>query len=672
MLASLSQAQNKATDNPFAAIDARKTQPVAPPPQANVVPKQPLPPDVKPPMSQSEAFGQGAWQGVTFGWGDELQGLSAALATIPGGGNASDLMKLAWGTYSQNPSDVTAQAFNNAVAEARRTLEEAKKHYPGTVLGGEVAGGAIVPLPGGPLTGAGRSVAARVGSGALQGSIAGGITGAGSAEGDISQRAGPAAIGAGVGGVVGGGVGAVGPAIANYIGRAIYGLAAPQRQAQAQLARTATQAVGTPERVLRHQMTPDTVVADVLGEPGRVLARGVKNIDPAAASVLQEPLERRAAGQYRRLLDFLESKFGPLGDNEMAKLAVRAEQAQVTTPMYQGVMQQFPSGVMPVRLVNLIDQHPTLRSAAEDALRIVQENAAVQRRPVPGVDSLEFWDQVKRNIQGKIDFSVTQPGTATSGEQRSLKELQRVIINELDNVTGGPQGPYAKARAMSEAYFDIGGAIKEGQRFIKSNQFTTEQAVNAMRGMSPDAQEAFRKAAVSQMLDKMSNVNDSHNLWKGIYSNPANKAKMEFLFNGDQRALNQFEAMHHVERLQERLREAVRGNSTTAQQLAALGTIGVGGSGAGYGIYSGNMSLDPTTPQGAAVLGSAAVALRKGANYRMAEHLAQMLVSKDPDLIQKAVNAAAGDARMMNVLRQMTENILSRTGGAAVGRSIGD
>jgi hypothetical protein len=664
----VAQASTKITPgNPF----AEAAQPPVVPPTS--VAKPALPPQMQTgDIGQGAAFATGVEQGLSFGWSDEVRGLAAALATIPGGGSALDLVRLAWGTYSQDPNAETAKAYNAAVTEARRVLAEAKKQYPGTTLGGEVLGGAAFPLPGGPLTSAGRTVASRVGSSVLQGGIAGGVTGAGSAEGDISKRVGPALIGAGGGAAIGGAVGGLGPTFANYIGGAILDAARPAARAVRKVANLAVDASRLPakDRILPHQMTPETMVADLLGEPGRGAARAVHNMSDVASSIMKDATEVRASGQYRRLLDWLEGKFGPLGDNEMAKLAVRAEQAQVTTPLYQGVMQQFPSGVMPQRLIALIDQHPTLRGAAEDALRIVRENAALQQRPVPGVDSLEFWDQVKRNIQGKIDFSVTTPGTSASGEQRSLKELQRVIINELDNATGGPKGPYAQARAASEAYFDIGGAIKEGQRFIKSNQFTTPQAENLMRGMSPDAQEAFRKAALSQMLDKFGGVKDSHNLWKGINSSPDAQAKLKFLFNGDQRAIQEFEAMQHVENLHERLREAVRGNSTTVKQY--LTAVALGGTGVPLGYLTGNMSLDPTTASGAAAWSGGALATRRFANQQMAEHLATMLVSRDPDIIQRAVRAAAGDVRMMNLLRTMVENAASRTGGAAVGRSIGD
>ena len=674
MLASL--ATNKFTPgNPFAS-DASPPQTVAPP---TVTPKQPLPPAMQTgDVGQGTAFATGVEQGVTFGFGDELRGIEAGLgASVPGGTGerlmaAINIAKQAWGNYQNNPNDAAMAAYKKAVEDARRLYAQSKQQYPGTTLGGELLGGAAVPLPGGPLTSAGRSVAARTGSAVLQGGLSGGLTGVGSAEGDISQRASSGAIGA----VGGAGIGAVvaraAPTVANYIGGAIMDAARPAARAVRKVANLAIDAGRTAPggRVLPHQMTPETMVADLLGEPGRGAARAVHNLSDVASSTIKDATEVRASGQYRRLLDWLESKFGPLGDNEMAKLAVRAEQAQVTSPMYQGVMQQFPSGVMPPRLIGLIDQHPTLRSAAEDALRTIRENAAVAQRPAPGVDSLEFWDQVKRNIQGKIDFAVTTPGTGSSGEQRSLKELQRVIINELDGATGGPQGPYAQARAASEAYFNIGGAIKEGQRFIKSNQFTTAQAENAMRGMSPDAQEAFRKAALSQLLDKFGAVKDSHNLWKGINHSPDAQAKMKFLFNNDPKAIQEFEALQHVENLHERLREAVRGNSTTVKQY--LTAAALGGTGVPIGYLTGNMSLDPTTGSGAAAWSGAALGARRFANQRMAEHLATLLVSRDPDMIQQAVKAASGDVRMMNLLRTMVENATARTGGAQLGRSIGD
>jgi len=673
-LASLSQAQNVApapAANPFITT----TPPQAAQPTAT--PKQPLPPAMQTgDVGQGTAFGQGAWQGATFGFGDELQGMEAALGTsIPGGAGerlltAINIAKQAWGSYQANPNDAAMAAYTKAVAEARRLYAQSKQQYPGTTLAGEVAGGAAVPLPGGPLTSAGRTVASRVGSGIMQGSIAGGLTGAGSAEGDISQRIGPALTGAAGGAVVGAGVAGAAPTFANYIGGALLDAARPAARAVRKVANLAVDAGRTAEkgRVLPGQMTPETMVADLLGEPGRGAARAVHNMSDVASSIVKDATEVRASGQYRRFMDWLESKFGPLGDNEMARLAVKAEQAQVTRPLYQGAYDQFPRGVVTQRLVGLLQGHQRMQEVGQKALREIGDNAAVQNRPSPGVDSLEFWDAAKRVIDADIRGAKARPDGAN--DFAALTELKRVLLNEIDSVTGGPQGPYANARAVASEYFGIDRAIKEGQRFIKVDAFKAPQAENAMRGMGPDAQEAFRKAALSQLLDKYAKPGDSHNLWKGIHNSPDAQAKLNFLFNGDQKLIAEFEAMKHVENLHERLREAVRGNSTTVKQY--LTAAALGGTGVPIGYLTGNMSLDPTTGSGAAAWSGAALGARRFANQRMAEHLATMLVSRDPDLIQQAVKAASGDVRMMNLLRTMVENVSSRTGGAAVGRSIGD
>jgi hypothetical protein len=674
----VAQAQNKAPveDNPY----ARFATGAAPPPAApTATQKAPLPPQMQTgDVGQGTAFMTGVEQGLTFGFGDELRGIEAGLgASIPGGVGerlmaAVNIAKQAWGNYQNNPNDAAMAAYKKAVEDARKLYAQSKQQYPGTTLGGEVAGGAAVPLPGGPLTSAGRTVASRVGSGIMQGSIAGGLSGAGSAEGDISQRVGPALIGAGGGAAVGAGVAGAGPTIANYIGRSVMDMAAPAKRAMTKVAQLARQAAHTPPNTrimpdpVTGQLPANTMIGDILGEPGRVAARAAKNIDPNAGAVLQEPLERRAAGQLQRVVDWLEGKFGPLGDNEMARLAVNAEKAQVTTPMYQGVMQQFSSGVVSPRLVQLLQGHQRLNAAGEKALKEVGDRASVEMRVSPGVDSLEFWDATKKIIDHQITAAKATPGGA--GDVQALTQLKNVLVNELDNLTGGQQGPYAQARAASEMYFGVDRAITDGQRFIKSNHYTPEMAANDMRGRSPEAQEAFRKAGLSQLLDKFGGQKDSHNLWAKLNASPDAQKKIAVLFNNDQAAIREFEAMHHVENLMERFREKVRGNSSTMEQYYAAGALT--GIGVPASVLTGN--YDPTSPQGAAMYGGAAIGARKFANARMAEHLAHMLVSRDPQLIEQATRAAASDVRVMNLLRTMVENAGSRAAGAQVGRSIGD
>ena len=85
---------------------------------------------------------------------------------------------------------------------ARARLDAARRDFPGTALGGELAGAVALPVPGAraaaAMSGPGR-IAASSGLGAAFGAVYGALTG----EGGISDRAAGAATGAAVGGAAG-------------------------------------------------------------------------------------------------------------------------------------------------------------------------------------------------------------------------------------------------------------------------------------------------------------------------------------------------------------------------------------------------------------------------------------------------------------------------------------
>lgn len=127
-------------------------------------------------------------QGLTFGFGDEIAGLMAAIT--PGG-----------------------QGYTEARDASRDRLERMREERPGVSLAGELLGGLMLPAgAAGSLLRAGAGVGRSALTGAAAGGLTGGLFGLGEAKGTpgerIGQAVGPAVGGAGLGGV-GGAVGAL-------------------------------------------------------------------------------------------------------------------------------------------------------------------------------------------------------------------------------------------------------------------------------------------------------------------------------------------------------------------------------------------------------------------------------------------------------------------------------
>lgn len=112
----------------------------------------------------------------------------------------------------------------------------------------------------------------------------------------------------------------------------------------------------------------------------------------------------------------------------------------------------------------------------------------------------------------------------------------------------------------------------------------------------------------------------------------------------------------------DRLRQSM-GNSSTARQWAELGLAS--GAGAAVGGYS----TGDWTGMSLGVLAGAATRFgAKKVNARVAERVGRLLASNDPAALQRLVQAAASDAKVMQALRNF-EGVVSRVGGGQTGSS---
>jgi len=159
------------------------------------------------PVGAMEAAGRGVSQGVTFGFADELRGLTEAGGTGPN--EPASLGGVLKGAYGMLTGDREAQAaYERATIARREELDKARKQQPIAAYGGEIAGGVAVPVG---AMGQAASRGQAVVQGAKAGAVGGALYGAGQGE-DLQSRTTGAATGAAVGGVLGGALGgAIGP-----------------------------------------------------------------------------------------------------------------------------------------------------------------------------------------------------------------------------------------------------------------------------------------------------------------------------------------------------------------------------------------------------------------------------------------------------------------------------
>jgi hypothetical protein len=624
----------------------------------------PLPPRT----STAEAIGRGITQGASFGFRDEGQGLIEAGG---GGGRDDDALTnlgyLARGAYRKLIGDPEAEArYKAAVERERASTKQIEQERPGAYLGGNVLGAVAMPVG---FAARAPTFASRVAAGAKTGALAGGLTGFGEGEGLGGSLKG-AAIGAPVGGLVGGasvpvveGLARGAGALASYPVSVARGLITPERASERAIGRALQQAEradpGAVNRFTEAQFAAQgpggpAVVGDVLGEPGRKLARSAANISPEARETMNIALNARGEQQGARAINWLDSMFS-FPNARTQQEALDATRRSATNQAYQAAERQGAGGLWSPELERLASSQG-VATAMKTAVQTSQDEAVrrgmggfnpkisftpdgriqFNRGPtgVPTYPDLRYWDQVRRELSD----AAQKAGRGTEENMR-IGGLAAALNAELDRLVPA----YQVARRTAAGFFNARDALEAGQNFA-TQRFGANEARAALQQMNATERALFRDGYISRMKDVLAATKDNRDITKMLAASTEDRDKMAIAL-GPQRA-REFQAMLHAESIMQKLKEAVQGNSTTVMQL-----LGAGAAGAAGGGYLG---FDPTTSG----IGSALTAgLKKGADANMARHITRLMMSRDPAVLQAGIRQIARNARNLEILQRVSNAV---------------
>lgn len=652
-----------------------------------------------PKMGKLEAAGRGAAAGATLNFADELAGLWSA-SGIP-----QLLGKLEPGTRDalmrgllNNPLGASLAAGAPIVAgaarlgvekltgeegEASRAYEEtrdavrageakAKKDQPFAAGAGEVAGSLL--LPGGSMLKA-ATLPGRMARGAVLGGATGAAAGAGEGE-DAGDRL----VRGLVGGGVGTGIGAVAPPlvegviqggrliaapVVNNVRAALNPTGAAERAiagAKAQAERADPNAIN---RLTEQDLVPGgpAVVMDVLGQPGRNLARSAKNISGEAGDIFDQTLDPRYVEQAPRLISWLRRTFA-YPDAHAQQAAIEQTGKAASDMAYNVARKAGDHPIWSQELERLASAPEVVAAMGDAAVRgksravlegfggfnpgVAVENGMVtfQRgaNGVPTYPNLQFWDYTRRSLSNEASKA------ARAGDKEGVAiygGLAKQMNAELDKLV--PE--YARARSTAASFFGAENALEAGQKFVSEN-FAIPQTRDVLAKMTVAERQLFQDGFVSRYIETLSNIPDRADVVRRIYNTPAAKEKIELVL-GPARA-RELEAMLRVENIMQQGLSAVQGNSTTAMQIATAG-LATGAAGFGTGT---TLGFDPSTSGATALASSLVAAGKKGIDYRVASRIAQMLTSSDPAILQQATKIMSNNKQFMNALRAADNGII--------------
>lgn len=619
--------------------------------------------------TSGDAFGRGMMTGATFNFYDELTGLARAGGLEPDDPDVGHAIKsLIVGGYRKLTGDSEAERlYDEQVKKTRGQTKQMETEHPVASVAGNVAGSLAVPVG---AVAQGATLPVRMGRGALAGAGIGAVSGIGAGE-DAAERGRGALTGAGIGAVTGAAAPAVVEgviqgtrALTAPITNAVRGAVNPESEAARRVVTAVERDIGQ-DPAAAQRLTPQefsasrqgggpAAVMDLGGETTRALARSAANTSPEGRQALNTTIDQRYEGQSGRITDWLRDTFH-YPDVPAQQRAIEQTAQTVNRAAYGRAMRDPGAQSMWDEGLQQLTAAPAVREAIRAASTSGANRAAAQgfRAPVSpfqfaqdgtmtmkeGVTpSLQFWDQVKKNLDGMIG-KARRAGDDTLVNE--LQPLKTTLVNHLDDLVP----TYAEARAGAAHFFGAENALEAGQNFVGASQrFGLPAARDALAAMSPQERQLFQDGYVSRLVETVNKTGDRRNVLNQISSSPAARQELRLAL-GPRRA-EELEAGLRVEGIMDLARRAVQGNSTTARQLAELGLAGGAG---GLGIHGG-ITQDPRELTIAALMG-ALVAGRRHVDQRVARRVAEMLVSDDPGVLQRGVRVIAGNDRFMQALR---------------------
>lgn len=574
------------------------------------------------------------------------ESVAAGLASATGGGDYSTLKRQATAATNQEIADNPRMAMTGRIAGAVAPMVAAG----GTGIGARVLGMGAAPL-----------LERTIASGASSAAISGADTYA--RGGDLSDILKSAAIGGGVGTVLPGAGDAIGA-----FGRSIYDTVAPRVRALVRPAQEAERRVGAAQTIDAANAGAPILTAtdeaaaarngqtllnvDRGGMTTRSLLRSATNQDPEAHGMVATAIEKRLQGRGQDVNDFIDRLAGGNVSDVAAQDAISAAAKRTNNPAYK--LAESTAAAQKMDDPGLLEllQAPAFRDAVRTAETRGANRAVAQGfKPIknpfefaadgsvsmkPGVaPTLQFWNQVKINLDGEIGKAVRAGDKPMVGDLQALKDK---LVAQLDAAV--PE--YKAARQGAFSFFQAEDALDAGKKFVMQNR-TLDETAKVLSKFTPKERQAFAIGFASELKDlvkQTGGVNVIDRVWGKAGST---QAKEKIMLALGQKNYQEFEQFVKVDAARDNLRKVMSG-SDTARKLVEIGLahisggvgtgIGVGGS---YGLFTGDWKKG-------IIYGAIAGLTRKytgHVNDQMTKQIAKLLLSDDPTALQRAVTMAA-------------------------------
>lgn len=585
-------------------------------------------------------------QGSTLGFADEiLGGLGAA------GGAVGDVLTGNWGGIPERAGERYA-----GIRDSARDLQaRSEEFHPYVSTGTEIAGGLVPALAAAGVVGAGSTLPAMIGRGALTGAAEGAAYGFGTGEGMQDRLQGGA-----VGGVLGGLIGGAAPVVADIAGRGVRGVSdwARNRNVSGTVAdalgvdrgtgRALSELVGAqdPNTVAAAlaRSGDDAMLADVPGLTG-ILDTTMRSPTPGATMATGR-IGERAALAGDEIMDALRGgQQGPFVGPVATERAISKQGRATVNPLYErayntAVDYASPEGMAIEELISRVPPKQ-LAKAVQDAtdqmiydglpnpqvLMEIAEDGTVKLAQLPNVMQLDYikraFDNIAEAGKDPLTGALTPDARFAARVARDVREATKAAVPE-----------YGEALDAAATGIRARGAVREGGKLLDPSM-TVETALEVIEGATEAEKRLMRDGLAAQIEHRIGNIKavgsdpnidarEAASAWSTL-SSKNTQDKLAALFGDEWPAMK--ETMDRAGAAVG-LRASTSANSATAGRQAASELI------------------DEITQPGA---------LRSGQPVQAARNFVGGITGASPDAV----------ARLKQNIRSELADVLTRQGGSA-------
>lgn len=513
------------------------------------------------PTSTGSAILQGAGQGLTFGFSDEIEGgVRALYDNLVGGKDFS-------------------KSYDKRLKTARDRLKNAQNTNPYAFYGAELGSAFLVP---GGLAKAGvgslskaaarQALGRRMKQGALEGAAYGAAYGAGTGEGVQGRVSGAAtggALGAGVGAALPGVVDAAG-SLARGISQPIRSVTNPRRVAAEKYSEAVARDLGGSTSVANFdsaakrmatrasKVDPDTPMMsmDLAGENTRRLVRQAADMPSDRVQALNRRLDVRQSNQVGRLENDLAKAIGDPKEFSDTVVNIAKIRQSAAKPAFDKALSKEIR--FPPKMTEFFE-----RPTVSKIIKNVERSLADRGMQPNSQNAMQIVHRMKMELDKQISAAKRAKTMGTSGAGWDLNDLMS-IKKTLVGYVRKANPDYARALDQFAGSSALQGALEDG--FANALKVPVEDIPGILKGMSSSERAMWKLGAARAIAGKARTGNRMNDRTRSVFGSPDMDMRLKAIAP-DAKTRRQFQRRLTEEAQMSKSRAAVQGGSKTSQNL---------------------------------------------------------------------------------------------------------